>query len=423
MALGRAQRVGAQALGEDATLEVRAPEVQWAAAGTTDWQPVAARQTVRAGDSARTGPGAAARLVYFEGTTVELSASTLVQVERLARSDDGNIITRLVQSAGTTVSRVVRLVDPSASFEVDTPAATAFVRGTQPRVEVAADGSTRVTNIPDGTEGLVVVRGKDQNTTQVTLRPGERTSVQPGPPPALPSIGSSLSLGQGPQAGADLGLEQQQERHRDEQARAEQQVEQARLGLIAAQLEWRGSPSRKTRCSARSPASSRPRRRPRRRPPGRSTPRSPRRADHHDPGALTAITSNAASGARRAEPSCATSGAGSLVHVHGARPRRRSASIRSAAASTPSLAVYTGTGLEQPHAGSVQRRRRARHRPARSQFHGHSGHHLPHPGRSVGRHRQPRGERKRRACRPPPTTIRRGGPGVDHPDAVHRDDR
>src|SRR5207248_26478 len=124
-----------QEAADQATLETRQPEVQWAAAGAADWQAVPTRQDVRAGDRVRTGTGASARLVYFEGTAVEVETSTGLLVQRLERSPDGNIVTRLLQSAGTTVSRVVQLVDPAARFEVETPAATAFVRGTDLRIE------------------------------------------------------------------------------------------------------------------------------------------------------------------------------------------------------------------------------------------------------------------------------------------------
>jgi hypothetical protein len=229
------QAVASQETDDQATLETQRPEVQWAA-GDGDWQTVPSQQTVHAGDRVRTGTGAGARLVYFEGTTVELGPETGIRVERLARTENGNVVTRLFQAAGSTVSRVVRLVDPSAGFEIDTPSATAFVRGTMPHVVVAADGSTRVTNVPDGTEGLVVVIGKDQNTTQVTLRPGENTSVLPGLAPSLPGSAPSLALGGAEQAGPNL-QEQQQQRHQEEQERAQQQAEQARLGLIAAQNE------------------------------------------------------------------------------------------------------------------------------------------------------------------------------------------
>jgi hypothetical protein len=85
---------------------------------------------------------------------------------------------------------VVHLVDPAASFEVETPAAVVFVRGTTPRVEVDPDGTSHVRNVPDGMESRVGVRGKDAAQTEVILLPGEETDVVPGQPPARPRVSS-----------------------------------------------------------------------------------------------------------------------------------------------------------------------------------------------------------------------------------------
>ena len=191
-----AARVLAQDVGTaDATLETRQPDVQWSASSTTGWRAVPDRQSVRAGDRVRTGVGAAARLVYFEGTVTDISAETGLLVQRLDRTSDGNIVTRLFQSAGTTLSRVVQLVDPAASFEIDTPSATALVRGTTPRVQVGDDGSARISNVPDNTGGTVTVQGKDANATQVTLQQGEETFVRPGQAPSAPTAMTTQQQG------------------------------------------------------------------------------------------------------------------------------------------------------------------------------------------------------------------------------------
>src|SRR4051812_8650635 len=93
-ALAMGAPIIAQELTDQATLETRQPEVQWSAAGATDWQSVPTRQTVAAGDRARTGPRAGARLIYFEGTVTELGPETGLLVERLERSPEGNLFTR-----------------------------------------------------------------------------------------------------------------------------------------------------------------------------------------------------------------------------------------------------------------------------------------------------------------------------------------
>jgi len=225
---------------DQATLETRLPEVQWSPAGATDWQSVPTRQEVRAGDRVRTGPGASARLVYFEGTVVEVEASTGLLVQRLERTSEGNVVTRLLQSAGTTVSRVVQLVDPAARFEVETPAATAFVRGTDLRTEQhpsAVNGARRFLF-----QNLTSPPGA--NPVDVCGGPGV-ASLPPGTPtPAPPNggVGTCRTIrggeetlateGQGPGPVVPAGTTAQQEQMQQDQAQQAQQQAQA---LAAAQ--------------------------------------------------------------------------------------------------------------------------------------------------------------------------------------------
>jgi hypothetical protein len=182
-----ARPLGTDVLLDQATLETRQPEVQWSPIGAVAWQMVPSRQAVHAGDRIRTGPDAAARLVYFEGTVTEVGPETGLLVQRLERSPNGSIVAHLLQTLGTTVSYVVHLVDPAAAFEIETPAALVFVRGTTPRVDVGRDGTTRVRNIPDGTASRVGVIAQDANRTRVILLPGEETIVRPGRPPTAPT--------------------------------------------------------------------------------------------------------------------------------------------------------------------------------------------------------------------------------------------
>src|SRR5262249_61993914 len=87
--------------------------------------------------------------------------------------------------------------------EVETPSATAIVRGTTPRVQVNPDGTTRVQNLPDGTGGLVRVRGRDPARTEVTLLPGQQTIVVINQPPGQASpLTALISLGPGTTGGA-----------------------------------------------------------------------------------------------------------------------------------------------------------------------------------------------------------------------------
>lgn len=202
-----------------ATLETVRPEVQWSPAGAFRWVSVPRAQAVQEGDRARTGIAAAARLVYAEGSVTELGPETGILVQRLERTPNDSMVVSLLQTIGSTVHHLRQLLDPAASFEVETPASTARVRGTTPAVQVANDGRTRVENIPDGTGGLVEVQGKDPGRTVVILRPGEATEIVPGQAPSSPTAISSGSAQEQAPAGESQTPQQQ--------AQLWQQVQQA----------------------------------------------------------------------------------------------------------------------------------------------------------------------------------------------------
>lgn len=188
MVEGVPDRVAAQDAPEQATLETMRPEVQWSPTGSIRWQLVPLRQSVRAGDRVRTGPAATARLVYYQGTVTEVGPETALLVQQLERAPEGNVVTRLFQSLGSTVNSVLHVGEAPVIFEIETPTVTARAGGTTPQLTVEPDGSTRVTNVSDGTGGIVDVVGKDADATRVTLQPGEETIARPGQAPAPPTL-------------------------------------------------------------------------------------------------------------------------------------------------------------------------------------------------------------------------------------------
>ena len=235
--------MGGQDRGAEATLETRQPDVQWSPAGAARWVSVPDRQAAGAGDRVRTGPGARARLVYFEGIVTEIGSETGILVQRLEAGSEGNIITRLFQAAGSTVSRVVQLLDPAPSFEVETPAATAFVRGTTLRVHVGHDGTTRVANVPDDSASLVSVQGKDPDQSEVALLPGQETRVSPGLPPSTPGPMAPLADSPSEPAASEAQAQPQslnaQQRREFAREQAQTAVAQAQLALIGLEAEMR----------------------------------------------------------------------------------------------------------------------------------------------------------------------------------------
>jgi hypothetical protein len=76
---------------------------------------------IAAGDTIRTGEGAAAEITYFEGSSVRLEAGTEIVVESLSTSRG--------DALGRAWNVIVRLVGGGSRYEVRTPSSTASVRG------------------------------------------------------------------------------------------------------------------------------------------------------------------------------------------------------------------------------------------------------------------------------------------------------
>jgi hypothetical protein len=132
----------------------------------------------------------------------------------------------------------VPLGDLGASFQIETPAVTAFVQGTTLRVAVATNGTTVVGNLPEGTGGLVRVQGRDPGATLITLAPGQETLVRAGQPPTPPgplSTSTGASSEVQPDSAAPAPSRQQQ--RQQQQVVAQQQMLQAQAALVAGQAE------------------------------------------------------------------------------------------------------------------------------------------------------------------------------------------
>jgi hypothetical protein len=191
-------------LAAQATLDVRQQRVEVSPPAVEDWQQGRDGQVITEGNRVRTDSNGSARLVYFEGSTADISPNTGVTVQRLQRVGD-NPITNLYQAAGTTLYRVQSLLDASASFQVETPAATAIVRGTDLAVSFRRSTSPAQVlfqNLSPSTSGSTVQVTGFGNT--VTLAPGTETLATEGqgPAPAVP-VGRTAQQTQNNQAAVE----------------------------------------------------------------------------------------------------------------------------------------------------------------------------------------------------------------------------
>jgi hypothetical protein len=217
--------------------------------------------------------------VYFEGSSTEIGPDTGLLVQRVERSPSGNIVTRLVQTVGTTVNRIVQLADPGARFEVETPAATAIVRGTDLTVRQRRTGAGAArqylfqnTTSPPGGNPVEVCGGPRGPVTPTPTATSALTgTVTPTPTPTPAPAGARAAtcvtvlggqetlatenVGPGPvvprgftdqfarvalsQESAEFQAEQAAERQQErlqQQAAAEAQARQAQAGLIALEV-------------------------------------------------------------------------------------------------------------------------------------------------------------------------------------------
>lgn len=148
-------------------------------AGSNDWVLAEAGITLQPGDKIRTTDDGNAEITFFEGSTIELFASTEIGISELSVTGKGSTIINLTQQLGKTVSRVQKLTDQESEYEIETPAAVAAVRGSVMVVTVLQDGTTIVEN--QGGDIRVFAQGKE-----VIVPVGMKVTIIPGQPPGIP---------------------------------------------------------------------------------------------------------------------------------------------------------------------------------------------------------------------------------------------
>ena len=89
-------------------------------AGTDEWIEATVEMTLEVGDTIKTGDDSGAEITFFDGSTIELEAGTQIEITSLDSSPDGDAKTiTLMQTIGTTISRVTKLLDPASSYAVE----------------------------------------------------------------------------------------------------------------------------------------------------------------------------------------------------------------------------------------------------------------------------------------------------------------
>ena len=150
---------------------------------STHWQPAVIGQGLIAGDAVRTGPASTASILCIDESQIKLNENTVVILKSIAPSPR---LKPVIPAKGgpPPASRYevpegeiwLRNKHEKFHFELETPAVTAIIRGTELNIKVRRNGATSVLLL----EGHVCIANPQG---EVCLRPGEEGYAIPGQKP------------------------------------------------------------------------------------------------------------------------------------------------------------------------------------------------------------------------------------------------
>jgi ferric-dicitrate binding protein FerR (iron transport regulator) len=144
------------------------------------WQPLTEDTLLDSGTQIRTGEDSSVLLTYPDDSKTVAAPNTELEILQMSSLPSGNRRIILIrQNLGQTLNLVQPSDSANSIFEIQTPAATVTVRGTEFSVSVSDEGVTEVKVI----EGTVEVTAMGMT---VTLNVGQSTTVSPGDQPAPP---------------------------------------------------------------------------------------------------------------------------------------------------------------------------------------------------------------------------------------------
>ena len=143
------------------------------------WIPLRIGDRVTQGDSVQTGHESATELTFEDGATFFLRPDTLLKVEIAQRKGPVHILRDFFVDMGRILTRIRGATGTDSRDKIRTPSAVASARGTEFRVSVDSDGSTR----SEVLKGMIEVGAMNQ---YVELQEEEGTWVKRGEPPLSP---------------------------------------------------------------------------------------------------------------------------------------------------------------------------------------------------------------------------------------------
>jgi uncharacterized membrane protein YgcG len=138
-------------------------------------------QTLQAGDTVRTGLDGRAEIEYFDGSLTRLDADTTFTLRELASmpEEPGSKLIEAEQAEGRTFERVTEITDSQSRFDVETPTATASVRGTSYVLTVFPGGGLELWVLPDDDPGESSVVLILEDGTEIVVAEGHGIVVNP----------------------------------------------------------------------------------------------------------------------------------------------------------------------------------------------------------------------------------------------------
>jgi tetratricopeptide (TPR) repeat protein len=149
----------------------------------TRWEAAQVGQSLKAGDSVRTGPASTTSILCVDETQIKLNENTVVILKSIAPSPRLQPATPAAGGPPPASHYEVpegeiwlRNKHDKFRFELETPAVTAIIRGTELNIKVQRNGTTNVILL----EGNVCIANPQG---EVCLRPGEAGYAVPGQKP------------------------------------------------------------------------------------------------------------------------------------------------------------------------------------------------------------------------------------------------
>jgi hypothetical protein len=132
----------AEPMGETGTLSSVTGDVEVQRQGAGSWIVATSGMKIGTGDNLKTGEDGYVLITFFDGSVMEVEADSEISVEELSQASGGSTTVRITQVIGHTINRVEDLIDSSSTYEIETPAGSAVVRGTIEDIHVYASGRT-----------------------------------------------------------------------------------------------------------------------------------------------------------------------------------------------------------------------------------------------------------------------------------------